>query len=400
MHKRTQQRLMVGIFGAVLLLLLVPYFVVPSQDSSPIERRDLAQKPDFPTTLSGVKDYFTGWDKYLLDQIPFRDTWTKAFFFTQVRVLGKIRVNHVTISHDGNLFWASGSPVSSRTELDKTIDEAVDLATALQEQMSTYGGRALFVGTPDKSSFYREDYPAYIHYSPLRNAAERDFLSALANRHVDSIDLWPLMDSHRDDQLYYKTDHHWTFAGAYLAYTAIMQNLGMPALQPTDLDCIELPNHFQGSMNRSLRDVVPTDERFTIGVVKNQVPYDLATSPDGTPETDRYYMLPESSSAHVSYGGVYRYSEEAEVIVDTHRDDLPDLLLVGDSFKAVLEPLLFESFNVTRVLDMRHDQAMSLFAYVDKYRPDYLVFMLSGPQFIVKPWNTYDKATPPTVPQQ
>jgi hypothetical protein len=79
------------------------------------------------------------------------------------------------------------------------------------------------------------------------------------------------------------------------------------------------------------------------------------------------------------------------VIVDTHRGNLPDLLLVGDSFKGALLPLLYVSFNVTRQIDLRADQKTSLLDYLSKYKPDYLVFAVSGQRFVSPPWNAYDK---------
>jgi hypothetical protein len=269
MQNRRQHMLMVVVFGTVVLSLLASLLVFPSQAASTLENRELAQKPSLPTTIAGLGDYFGQWDRYLADQIPFRDTLVKAYYFTQVQALGKRRIGGVALGQDGYLLTIPASFPGDRAALDERIENSVALAEQLDHQMSAYGGHALFVGIPEKASFERHRYPPDLQYPPLRDAAEREFLAALATRQVAALDLWTVFDSHRDQQLYYKTDHHWTFAGAYLGYMAIMAALGLPALEQGDLDYIELPNPFIGSENNSIGGVISTDDRFSIGIVKN-----------------------------------------------------------------------------------------------------------------------------------
>ena len=37
-----------------------------------------------------------------------------------------------------------------------------------------------------------------------------------------TVDLCTTLNAHRDEDLYYRTDHHWTSLGAYYGYTALM----------------------------------------------------------------------------------------------------------------------------------------------------------------------------------
>jgi hypothetical protein len=37
---------------------------------------------------------------------------------------------------------------------------------------------------------------------------------------VIPVDVWSALNAHKNEYLYFRTDHHWTQRGAYYAYTA------------------------------------------------------------------------------------------------------------------------------------------------------------------------------------
>ena len=47
-----------------------------------------------------------------------------------------------------------------------------------------------------------------------------------------TVDLLSVLSAHSGEELYYRTDHHWTSLGAYYGYTALMEAMGM---EPVDL---------------------------------------------------------------------------------------------------------------------------------------------------------------------
>lgn len=49
----------------------------------------------------------------------------------------------------------------------------------------------------------------------------------------ETVDPTALLKARRDEGLFYRTDHHWTTAGAYAGYTALMESLGEPPLPGT-----------------------------------------------------------------------------------------------------------------------------------------------------------------------
>lgn len=62
-----------------------------------------------------------------------------------------------------------------------------------------------------------------------------------------------------------------------------------------------------------------------------------------------------------------------ETVIRTGRDDLPSILVFGDSFTNPLEGLLYASCDEFRSLDFRHYDAMTLYEYIDLYQPDIVI---------------------------
>ena len=55
-------------------------------------------------------------------------------------------------------------------------------------------------------------------YAPVVDYAA--ILQVLTDAGVDTVDVFSALSAHSDENIYYRTDHHWTSLGAYYAYCA------------------------------------------------------------------------------------------------------------------------------------------------------------------------------------
>ncbi len=53
-----------------------------------------------------------------------------------------------------------------------------------------------------------------------------DFLRSKLDSSIKSVNVYDVLNEHKDEYIYFKTDHHWTALGAYYAYTAFMELKG------------------------------------------------------------------------------------------------------------------------------------------------------------------------------
>ena len=63
----------------------------------------------------------------------------------------------------------------------------------------------------------------------------------------------------------------------------------------------------------------------------------------------------------------------ANTVIDTHREELPSILIYGDSFTNAMECVAYLSFDEMHSLDLRHYHEMSLEGYIQKFQPDVVV---------------------------
>ena len=76
---------------------------------------------------------------------------------------------------------------------------------------------------------HAEFYPFPRKYQNLSNS-EKDsinYIYSMLDSDVISVDAYSVLEAHKDEYLYFNTDHHWTGLGAYYAYTAFMEAAGL-----------------------------------------------------------------------------------------------------------------------------------------------------------------------------
>jgi hypothetical protein len=178
---------------------------------------------------------------------------------------------------------------------------------------------------------------------------------------------------------YSAVDHHYNYYGAYDAYRTILDTLAssgwdLPVLTEEDLDFVELPNPYIGTRNRKLYNLWPNSEKAVIGVQKTAVAF--TRRDNGTLSEKPLFVTPASDDLPTTYN-LYMGGDFGEIILETDRSELPDILIFGDSFTNALETLLYASFDETRILDLRHYTEKSLKDYISDYQPDLVLCVMS-----------------------
>ena len=79
-----------------------------------------------------------------------------------------------------------------------------------------------------------------------------------------------------------------------------------------------------------------------------------------------------------NYEDSYMEGDNAFTVIETNREELPNILYVGSSFTNILETLSVKDFNKMISIDYRHNTSKnSINYYVDAYNIDYVVFIPS-----------------------
>jgi hypothetical protein len=187
---------------AILAGFAVATFAMPAKTFSPNENRNLAQFPEtnMDTILAG--DFQNGLSDYLSDQVPGRDFWIRVNTAIK-KFQGKKEINGVYLGADGYYFqkFTDDSFEAKRVgAVFALIEQFAKKQQAPVELMIVpTPGAVLSHKLPANAPFYAADKM----WQQLQSATPSCGFTDLRQSFAAS-----------DQQLYYRTDHHWTAFGA------------------------------------------------------------------------------------------------------------------------------------------------------------------------------------------
>lgn len=359
-----------------LVLLAVPILTAARSrhnTTSYYENRTLAPLPAFSTRALLDGSYLEDLESWYADHLPGRTTVMKLSTKLQQDVLRRPVVNDTVVS-EAVLLPLLDYHQWPRESFEENAQRIAEKYRKLSDFAASVGSAFYFVGLPEQRVYFEELYPAYLcSHKDETQAADSLFYQALSAQGVAYLDMEAVYDRQGRPAAYYSAvDHHYTYYGAYAAYRSIMDLLArdgwaLPVLGEEDLEFQALPNPYIGSRNRKLYNLWPNSEQAVIARQKEEVPF--RRWDNGEESAKPLFVLPDEAALPTTYN-LYMGGDFAETVLMTHRPDLPDVLIFGDSFTNALETLLYASFDETRILDLRHYTQKSLRAYIEDYRPD------------------------------
>lgn len=369
------------ILFTIAFLAIIFFFPIATKLSVPeeysfFENRNLEPAPELnrDNLLSGK--YFSDFEKYYVDHIALRDEMIAAYTYFNVNFTDKVVVNDIVIT-DTALLPYNPQKVLDRQQIKDSAETMAAKLETLNDHVIANGGKFVYVGVPEQSSMFRDLYPSYMNNnSDYLNAVEESFFDALDAHGVDYINMMDIYLKADDFSKYYSvTDHHYNMLGAYECYKSIMakcEELGIGAEILTDDDLIyeELPNPYYGSRGRILYKMFDTPDK--LGIYNLKEPIEQFNRWDNGVNINKIFFIPDDPDEKITYN-VYMGGDNAETVIETYREHLPNILAFGDSFTNPVETLLYASFNKTVTLDLRHYTAKSLYEYIEEFKPDFVI---------------------------
>lgn len=364
------------LFGTLFVLIFKP-----KDTMSYYENRNLATIPEFSLSSLWNGSYFSAWETYLSDHAVGREPLLHLSTQVDLNVLHRPMVNDIVATTDDKLLAFYADPPQTGEEVAAASSAMADQCAAINEQTKAYGGTFLFVGVPGQTSYYADSYPWYLSETADQFEQHCDVLAAdLEARGVSFLDIGEYYDSlgHPED-FYSATDHHYTYRGTFAAYQNIMQTINdltgdnLKIYTEDELTFRTLPNHALGSRARKVYSVHDnTDEHLMVSSFNEPIAF--RRYDNGTEVEASCYTLPTDDTTEISYT-IYMGGDQAETVIQTDRLELPNILIVGDSYTNALETLLYASFNEMRSLDLRHYQEKMLSEYIAEYQPDIVLYL-------------------------
>ncbi len=222
-------------------------------------------------------------------------------------------------------------------------------------------------------------------------AMEQYGASAGLQNPVITLDAYSALEAHKDEYIFFRTDHHWTPLGAYYASRTFLDAAGRtyPTLKDGYTPC-DIPD-FTGTLANKTQSETPVlinnPDTIHAYIPKSVNTVTITTRENETLIRDIVNPDPSAFSRTSRYrcfiDGDYPYS----VVHNENITDGSAILVIKDSYGNAFTPMLVDSYEYVYVADHRWFRAMSLSDMVETYGIDTVLF-LNNPASIAADWNT------------
>lgn len=315
-------------------------FITPNKTFSGAENRKLEQFPDFSFQNLIDKKFTTSYEKYISDQFAFREFWISVKSDME-RTIGKKENNGVYIGKDGFLLQKFNKP--EEQDVKDKIAAINDFHLA-----NPYVKKHVML-VPTAISILENKLPNYVPHNDELTYINK--VKKSLDKDINFIDVYPVLDSKKEEPIYYKTDHHWTTKGAYYAYQELAKNLKFTP-NPTDSYNIKkITDTFYGSLysKADFRNIGP--DSIELYEPKKANKYTVEYIDENKTATSLYEM--ENIKKKDKYT-VFFNGNHPLVKVTTNNGNGKKLLVVKDSYANSLLPFLLSHFSEIHIVDLRY----------------------------------------------
>lgn len=336
-NRRMQGTYLGYLLIGTLVLCLVLGLLIKDRDYSENENRKLAQFPSF--SLSALTDgsWFSGLGEYMADQFPGRDGWISLNLSFQ-KLLGQKESGGVYLCGDDYLMQIPSPPNEEALQRNlKAINAFAARHTDLTMVMTV---------VPNAVTVLADKLPAN---APVRDQAAdlQGIRQSLTG--VEFVDVTSALTAHADQQLFYRTDHHWTSLGAFYGFRALAPALSIEAPELDSYTVYPVSTTFEGTLSSKSGSHGVTDQ-VDIYVPDTDISY-YVTYPGESPVCSLYSLdaLGQKDHYTVFFGGNY-----SRVDITTTADTGRSLLIFKDSYANCLVQFLYPYFDHITMIDPRY----------------------------------------------
>lgn len=329
------------VFVLFIVVMMALFIILPKKEYSSSEKRYLQQAPafSFQSLMSG--DFGDDFEKFLSDQTAGRNFWVGLSAYYNYCIGNNGSTGIYKCADD----YLVNDP-EDMTNLMRNVGyieefaESCPVDTTVLIAPST--GYICSDILPAVHGEYRDDEMFSEMKETLSSAAFVDIRDNFKSEYADG------------NQIYYKTDHHWTAYGAYTAYKALGEALGYTPLSESDYEITSYPDFYGTTYSSSGFWMNPPD---TLEIWDNPANDAVVTTAvtegaETAEQQDMFYYthLEEDDKYPVYLDGNHPYT----VITNQDADSDKKLLVIKDSFAHSLVPFLADHYSEIIMVDFRY----------------------------------------------
>lgn len=344
--KKLCQIINAAVFFGFIAAFAVTSVLLPKEEYSEFENRYLSELPELDASGWFNGDIASGLASYADDHFPMRSNWISLH--TSLEILeGKKRVNGVYIG-DGRMMELAEPADLDR--LDRSLED-------IQYLCEIADAPVFVMIAPTAAQVYSDDIPDYENV--LNQSELIDYVYERIDGEAVTVDVLPALEEAKDDYIYYRTDHHWTPQGAYVAYTEIAKMMGAVPAGLERFDIMHASHAFYGTLHsKTLYD----------GTEPDVVDFYISNDRSITLTAGEYVGSPYRTEYLQSKDKYLCYLGPNMPIVSLSSDAFGmKLLVIKDSYANCMLPFLSEHFSSVDAIDLRYMTDPDDYIELDEY---------------------------------
>lgn len=325
-----------AVIAAIILIFTAADLCRDDRLYSETENRLLASRPMMSRESIFSGTYAEDYEAYVTDQFVSRDKWIGIK--TQMDILlQKKEINGVYLGEDGYL-------IEQHLPEDYSEILAAKKTALLQVLVDEWDATVMLVPTADNilTDKMPANAPCYDQAALLEQIAAQ-----VGEGHY--VDVYGSLKAHMEEDIYYRSDHHWTSLGAYYGYLAWAESRGeAPYAYRTNAMTV-VSEDFLGTLHSKTNldregDVI----QYFRGTEKRPV----TVTYDFDRVTDTFYERSYLNTKN-QYG-FFLDDNHAFIQIDTSYWNGKTLFVIKDSYANSLIPLLTPHYERIYVVDLRY----------------------------------------------
>ena len=300
------------------------------------ERRKLNQLPE--VSIKNIMDntFMEEFDKYTLDQFPFRNTFRSIKANVNYKLFQRLENNNIYIKD--NYIFKSEYPTNIKS-INNFINKINKIGTNFTKENNVY-----YAIIPDKNYYLNDSKYLNINYELLYGMIKK-----INYKYIELRDVLNLSD-------YYYTDTHWKQVNLSKVIDRLSENMNFKVNATYEEKCI---NDFYGvyygqaALNTKpdklcylINDTILNSEVYYLEDSKNTDVY----IENNLNNLDKYDIFLDGASSYIE-------------ITNKNNNNGRELIIFRDSFTSSLAPLLIDAYSKITLIDIRY---ISSSIYLDK----------------------------------
>ncbi len=314
-----------------IIALTLLFFIIPDKSFSDKENRALERLPQISGESVASGEYTKRLGRYFADQFPFRDGFVSAkarfeLMLAKKENNGVIKAGDILIPTNRN----------EKSKLKENIECIDNFAKRVKAQV-------FVAALPRTVDVYQEYLPKSY---PIENEQRlwQEYREHLSSAELEQIDVYEELC---EQNLYYRTDHHFTTEGAYSVYCAIAKQFGIKAFSEDYFKKETVCRDFCGTSMRTSGFYNVKRDEITLYRYSGDTDYVIKSGEENIPLYD-FKMLEATDKYALFLGG-----NHSEVEIKKPNSTREKLLVIRDSFADSIAPFLALHYDLVYV-DLRY----------------------------------------------